>query len=44
MQYLFFFAIITNKGNCMFQNDIFNVIIISVLWKNLCFSDKIRYN
>lgn len=27
----------------MFQNDIFNVIIISVLWKNLCFSDKILF-
>ena len=28
----------------MFQNDKINVIIISVLWKNLCFSNKIRYN
>lgn len=44
VQYLFFFAIITKKGNCMFQNDVINVIIISVLWKNLCFSDKIHYN
>lgn len=28
----------------MFQNDKINVIIISVLWKNLCFSNKIRSN
>ena len=37
VQYLFFFSIITNKGNCMFQNDKINVIIISVLWK-ICVS------